>query len=81
MITYTIRRILYIIPILIGITLITFLVMHLAPGKPTDVLTDMNAKVSAQSKARLAEIYGLDKPWYVQYGRWLGRFVRFDFDN
>ncbi len=70
-----------IIPILFGITLITFGVMHLAPGKPTDLAVDMNAKVSSEAKVRLAELYGLNKPWYVQYGDWLKRFVRLDFGS
>jgi peptide/nickel transport system permease protein len=69
------------VPVVLGITLITFGVMHLAPGKPTDILTDMNARVSAQSKAKLVELYGLNKPWHVQYGNWLSRFVRLDFGN
>jgi peptide/nickel transport system permease protein len=69
------------LPVLLGITLITFGVMHLAPGKPTDTMTDMNAKISAQAKMKLTELYGLNKPWYTQYFDWLGRFVRFDFGN
>lgn len=69
------------IPVVIGITLITFGVMHLAPGKPTDSLTDMNARVSAQAKNKLAELYGLNKPWHVQYYDWMKRFVRLDFGN
>jgi peptide/nickel transport system permease protein len=79
MINYILRRLLYTIPILIGITIITFGVMHLAPGKPTDVLTDLNVKISTDSRARLAELYGLDKPWYVQYANWLKRLVKLDF--
>ena len=76
---YMIRRIIHIIPVLLGITVITFGAMHLAPGKPTDLMTDMNAKVSAEAKTRLAQLYGLDSPWYVQYGRWLVRVARLDF--
>jgi len=81
MIIYFIRRIFLLLPVLLGITVITFGVMHLAPGKPTDAMTDMNARVSAQSKARLVELYGFNRPWYVQYGGWLKRFVRLDFGN
>jgi peptide/nickel transport system permease protein len=81
MITYITRRILLLVPVLLGITLITFGVMHLAPGKPTDTLTDMNVRVSAEAKARLVALYGLDKPWYSQYADWLGRFARFDFGD
>jgi len=76
---YILKRISYSIPILIGITLITFFIMHLAPGNPTAMLTDMNAKISSDAKAKLAQLYGLDKPWYVQYYRWLGRFAVLDF--
>jgi len=76
---YLIKRIISSIPILLGITVITFAVMHLTPGKPTDVMTDMNMKVTAQSKERLQKLYGLDEPLYKQYGKWLNRFVLFDF--
>ncbi|MCX5781552.1 MAG: diguanylate cyclase, partial [Elusimicrobia bacterium] len=76
MISYILKRLLYLIPILIGITLITFGVMHLAPGKPSDMLTDMNIKVTADSRARLMELYGLNKPFHIQYWNWLKRFAR-----
>ena len=76
---YFIKRLISSIPILFGITIITFAVMHLTPGKPTDLMTDMNMKVSVQSKERLQKLYGLDKPIYIQYADWLKRFVFFDF--
>lgn len=66
---------------LIGISIITFGVMHLAPGKPTDLITDMNAKVSAEAKVKLVELYGLDKPWYEQYWNWLKRLLKLDFGS
>lgn len=78
---YLIRRVLLFIPLLLGITLVTFGVMQLAPGGPTDAMTDMNTKVSSEAKERLIKLYGLDKPWYVQYAHWLGRVVRLDFGN
>lgn len=67
------------IPVLIGITIITFLVMHLSPGKPTDILTDMNQKITAEAKQRLVALYGLDKPLHIQYLSWLKRIVKLDF--
>lgn len=79
MIYYILKRLLNMIPLLIGITLITFLVMQLTPGKPSDRLTDLNVKISAEAKEQLIKLYGLDKPWYVQYGQWLKRIVRLDF--
>ncbi|MFH1369172.1 MAG: ABC transporter permease [Elusimicrobiota bacterium] len=79
MINYIFRRLLFMVPMIIGITLVTFGVMHLTPGKPTDTMTDMNAKVSVQAKQKLIELYGLDKPWHIQYWNWLKRFSKLDF--
>lgn len=79
MINYLGKRLLNMIPLLIGISLMTFLVMQLTPGKPSDRLTDLNVEISAESKAKLIKLYGLDKPWYEQYGKWLIRIIRFDF--
>lgn len=76
---YLLRRLLFMGPLLIGITLITFGIMHLAPGSATDRVTQMNPKASAQAKERLKKLYGLDKPWYVQYGKWLRRMAVLDF--
>ena len=79
MIYYVFKRLMNMVPLLIGITLITFLVMQFTPGKPSDRLTDLNVKISAEAKDRLIKLYGLDKPWYEQYGLWLKRIVKLDF--
>lgn len=67
------------IPTLIGITLLSFFIIHLAPGKPTDVMTELNPKITPEAREKLEKLYGLDKPIYVQYGIWLKRVVKFDF--
>ncbi|QXE92373.1 ABC transporter permease [Geomonas subterranea] len=79
MANYLIKRILMLIPLLLGITLITFTVIHLAPGEPVEMQTAMSPKASAASRARLREFYGLDKPLHVQYGMWLSNLSRLDF--
>ncbi len=79
MLSYLLRQLLDRFFLLVGITLISFFVIHLAPGKPTDVLTDLNPKVSLQVRERLAKLYGLDQPLPIQYGQWLSRLGRFDF--
>jgi len=66
------------IPMLIGITVICFAVMHLAPGSPTDLQTQMNPRASAELKERLRAMYDLDKPLYVQYGLWIKRLAVLD---
>jgi len=76
---YLLKQILARIPLLIGITIISFMVIHLAPGKPTDLQTDLNPKVSYEARQRLEKLYGLDQPLYLQYWRWISRLVRLDF--
>jgi peptide/nickel transport system permease protein len=67
------------IPLLIGITFISFLVISLAPGGPLDFLTPEDPNASAEVRERLIKEFGLDQPVYVQYWRWLTRVVRLDF--
>lgn len=79
MIRYLIKRLFMLIPLFIGITLITFVVIHLAPGEPVEMQTAMNPKISAQTRQKLQEYYGLDKPLHVQYVKWLSRLSKLDF--
>ncbi len=81
MLLYLARRILFMIPIFLGITLISFFVIHLAPGSPTDIYTQFNPKVSPEFQQRLRQLYNLDKPLYVQYWLWLKRLARLDFGH
>lgn len=79
MITYLAKRLVGMIPLLLGITLISFMVIHLAPGEPTGLATDLNPKITAEVRQRLRAYYGLDKPLIVQYGLWLKRVVSLNF--
>ncbi len=65
--------------VFIGITVISFWVIHLAPGSPTDMQTTMNPTATIETRQKLEKLYGLDKPLHVQYGNWVSRMVRFDF--
>ncbi|HEX9204544.1 MAG TPA: ABC transporter permease [Candidatus Deferrimicrobiaceae bacterium] len=79
MLRYILRRLLLSIPLLVGISLVSFLMMHMAPGGPIGSAMDMNPKATAESRARLQSYYGLDQPLHVQYGRWLARMATLDF--
>jgi peptide/nickel transport system permease protein len=70
---------LWVLVVFLGITVISFSVIHLAPGSPTDLQTTLNPEASAEARARLEALYGLDKPLHVQYVSWLSRLVRLDF--
>ncbi len=74
---YLRRRLAQMLIILFGISLVSFFIMHLAPGSPIDLLVERNAPQS--EKERIAKVYGLDKPIYVQYFKWLGQILRGDF--
>jgi peptide/nickel transport system permease protein len=78
---YVLRRVVLTVPLLIGITFVSFLVIHLAPGDPIDYQTggDLNPESGAQAKQMLRELYGLDRPLHVQYWNWLTRIARLDF--
>lgn len=78
MLVYVIKRLLFMIPVLIGITIICFIVIRLAPGSPTDLETQMNPRASAELKERLRSMYDLDKPLYQQYLLWAGKLVTLD---
>jgi len=66
------------IPLMIGISLISFSVIHLAPGEPVEMQVAMNPKVSKESRERLRKLYGLDKPLTEQYFTWVGKLARLD---
>ncbi|MDR1313446.1 MAG: ABC transporter permease [Deltaproteobacteria bacterium] len=78
MLKFTAVRLLMMIPTLIGITIVSFTVMHLAPGDPTNYVLDMNPKASQTARARMRELYGLDKPIHVQYWNWLKSLAKMD---
>lgn len=72
-------KLLWVGVVFFGITLISFWVIHLAPGSPTDLQTTLNPQAGAEARARLEKIYGLDQPVHVQYLNWLKRLAKLDF--
>jgi len=76
---FIVKRLLLMIPLLVGITLVSFVVIHLAPGTPVELQTTMSPKVSLEAQKRLRELYGLDQPLHIQYWNWLKRMVFLDF--
>ena len=79
MIRYIFKRLLWMVPLFFGITVMTFAVTQLAPGDPTDQATSLNPKISPEAKLRLRELYGLDRPIAERYARWAWSAARFDF--
>jgi peptide/nickel transport system permease protein len=73
---YLVRRLLLLVPVLMGVSVIVFLVLHLAPGDPAEIM--LGSQATAADLERLRTELGLTDPLYVQFGRWLGRVAQGD---
>lgn len=69
MFQFLVKRVLQAIPLLIGVSVIGFALMHLAPGGPLAVYT-LNPTITAQDIERIKQVFGLDQPIYIQYLKW-----------
>src|SRR3989338_2573525 len=85
MLTYLFKRLLLIIPTFFGIILITFAVVHLAPGDPAELKlqSSMQGMTAGKAATQIVEdtrkLYGLDKPLPTQFALWVKRVATFDF--
>lgn len=85
---YLLKRFLLIVPTLLGITFITFLMIQLAPGNPVSMKIQQlggegikSETVSREVIEQTKKLYGLDKPFHVQYGLWMKRLATLDFGD
>ena len=76
--SFIFKRVLHLIPLLLGVSLLTFLLMSMAPGDYYTSLSQ-NPQITPEKLAELRAKQHLDKPWYIQYGYWLGHAVQGDF--
>ena len=63
---------------LAGLTVLVFLMLRLIPGTVVEQMIGADAVASPAMVAQLKAFFGLDQPWYLQYGRWIGRLVQGD---
>jgi len=66
---YILKRLMQALPLLIGVSIIGFAMMHLAPGGPLAVYT-LNPTITAQDIERIKHVFGLDQPLHIQYLKW-----------
>jgi len=83
MFNYTLRRLAYLVPTLFGITIVTFLIINLAPGDPVKIIHGgtMPSKFSREAYEEMLHAYGLDQPVHVRYAKWLKRLLTLDFGD
>ena len=76
MLTYILKRLLYALPIALSVTVVSFMLVYLAPGDPLNAIAPADAPADVIEALKSA--YGLDRPVPVQYGLWLWRAVQGD---
>jgi peptide/nickel transport system permease protein len=76
MLAYIVKRIVYVTPVALGVSIICFLLVHLAPGDPLTAVMPIDA--SAEQQAQMRAAYGFDRPLIVQYALWLWKVLQGD---
>lgn len=80
MLRIILKKVILLVFTFIGISFITFLVINISPGKPSDML-DFSSKITYEAKEKIIRLYGLDKPLHIRYFSWFIRFIKLDFGN
>jgi peptide/nickel transport system permease protein len=76
MLTYLAKRVVYTLPIMLGVSFVCFLLVHMSPGDP--LVSVLPPDASEQLKNQMMALYGFDRPYHEQFLRWLGRAVQGD---
>jgi len=79
MLQYLARRIFLALPTVFVLTIVVFLIMHLAPGDPVQIMLGLTSTVSEETVTALKKEWGLDKPVYIQYFHWLKNVAQGNF--
>jgi len=79
--SYVVARLLWLVPTLLAMALVTFLVMHATPGSPLDPIAEGANPLSPEAQKNLAAHYGLDRPLPQQFLIFVGNALRGDFGN
>ncbi|MFT0803927.1 ABC transporter permease [Bacillus swezeyi] len=76
MLAYCLKRTVMLIPVLIGMTLVVFSIIRFIPGNPAQVI--LGQRATKEAVEQLTIQLGLDQPWYIQYGRYIGDLLKGD---
>jgi peptide/nickel transport system permease protein len=71
---YIARRLLLLVPVLLGVSIVVFMVLHLSPGDPAEIM--LGSQATQEDLARLRRELGLTEPLHVQYVRWMSHVLR-----
>ncbi len=76
---FVIKRLFLVIPTLVGVSLITFALVHLTPGDPVNFILDLDPEVTEADRDAVRAEHGLDQPVYIQYLDWVAGVIQGDF--
>ncbi len=77
MLLYALKRLIYVLPVAVGVSIVCFMLVHIAPGDP--LISVLPPDASADLREQIRRAYGFDKPLPVQYFIWLGNVMQGDF--
>ena len=78
MLTYILHRLALLVPVLLGVSLLTFALVKQIPGDPVSQMIGVDQRTSPEQMVAIRRSYGLDQPLPVQYVKWLGHVVQGD---
>lgn len=78
MLKFILNRVLLLFPVLLGVSLVTFIIVRSIPGDPVEMLLGADRRSTPEQKAAIARSYGLDQPLPFQYVKWLEHVVQGD---
>jgi len=78
MLTFILRRLALLVPVLLGVSIISFSLIRLIPGDATMLMIGADQRTTLEQRANLRRVYGLDDPLPVQYGKWMGHVLQGD---
>lgn len=78
---YLLRRLLLLIPILLGVSILVFALVHAIPGDISNFMIGTDTRITDEQRERVRASYGLDQPLPVQYAKWMGHVLQGDLGN
>src|SRR5215218_10063876 len=78
MIPFILRRLALLVPVLLGVSVVVFTLIHMIPGDAAMLAIGVDQRISAEQRERVRKSYGLDQPKPVQYAKWMGHILRGD---
>ena len=81
MLTFILRRLVLLVPVLLGVSVISFVLIRSIPGDAIDLMIGIDQQTTPELRENMRKSYGLDQPMPVQYVKWMGHILQGDLGN